>query len=165
MRAKTADRGFRDRSTAIQAVTLILMFIGGFAVGEVMAHSLTPDTPLGAALTFMMLPLSLCVGMTCWVGVTILAGVAALIRRLAGGHGAPTGKPQRHVTVLPGSFVFVPVTVGICTAAGIIAGILSPGMGVLAATAAHFVTGLLYGLALWQSARRGFLPFPEQGAH
>ncbi|MBI2839974.1 MAG: hypothetical protein HYX75_16800 [Acidobacteria bacterium] len=164
MSQKTEDRVFRERSAPLRAATLIGMFVGGIAVGQVLAHSLTPDTEIGAAMTFMMLPVSLCVGMICWLGMAILFGVASLLRRLASGRSRTPRAIRQHTTVLPGSFVFVPVTVGICTAAGILAGILSPGRGVLAAGAAHLVTGLLYGLALWQSARRGFLPFPEEGA-
>jgi hypothetical protein len=142
------------------------LFMGGPAVGLVLSQALAPGSAFASFVSFAMLPLAFVVGMHLWIGVALLKGLAWLVRRLVQWITRRHRRPEEDVRpsgaepkVIPGSFVFVPVSAGMAGLTGVCAGLVSRA-GFIPTVSAYLTVGMLYGVATWLLARAGYVdPF------
>jgi hypothetical protein len=139
-----------------------LAFLGGPVIGLLLARAVAPDSFVAEAVGAFMLPLAFAGGMQLWLGAAIATAVVQLVRRVAsGGPWRPSS--EALVDVPPGAFAFVPVSTGAGMAGGLMVGFVSSSLPFLVCWQLYAAVGAAYGVAVWQLARAGYLPFPEQG--
>jgi hypothetical protein len=147
-------------STLAQFSSLLLAFIGGGVAGQALAYVFASDSGLASGLSWMMLPLSLVIGMQLWLGFAILSAVFSLIRQLVVNKKLSKVSSQGPPG---GALAFIPVASCMSAVVGVIVSFVSSNESMLAVWTAYALTGVGYGVALWQLARKGFLPFPDEG--
>src|SRR5262245_8164761 len=111
----------RPRSSLIViSVTLAFLF-GGAVLGATLAHWCAPNSGILVVLSFLVFPLSMCLGFPAWLGGAFLQLIF---------HGPPQKRadgPFRRPTysIPPRSWIFVPVTLGIFVPVALIAGLVA----------------------------------------
>lgn len=146
----------RPRPLAI-AATFAALFLGGGAIGFALARGLAPDSWIADAASVFALPVAFAVSLQLWYGLAIIGLVPRLLAMLAG------RRPPRAADTrmqLPGSWVFLPMSIGCAAAAGFVCGLASP-LPFLLVFAIYVTVGTIYGIVAWTSARRGLLLPPE----
>jgi hypothetical protein len=105
-----------------------------------------------------MLPFSLIIGMQLWLGFAIISALLSLIKQLL-----IHKRLMRRATREPpaGGWAFIPVALSVCGIVGVIISLISG--RIFLVWIVYTITGLAYGVMLWQLARRGYLPFPDEG--
>ena len=140
----------------IFAVTLGFL-IGGAVLGAALAHWCAPNSGMLVVLSFLVFPLSMCLGFPAWLGSAFLKLIF---------HGSPkqADGPFRRpaYSIPPRSWAFVPVTLGIFLPVAMIAGLVAERLSFKGALLLYCVAGTLYGVGMWRSAKSGFLPFPNE---
>ena len=143
---------------------LVLSFFGSFVSGPILGVALAclaaPKSTLAAGLGMFVFPVSFALGLQAWLGLAIVTAMIQLVRRLTAGEPwRPTG---RAIAAVPsGSFAFVPISVGLGLLAGVFIGVLPDTHSLVGTVLLYTSAGAIYGMAVWQLARRGYLPFPE----
>jgi hypothetical protein len=143
------------RSPWRQALTIAILFFGCGVAGSLLASALSPDCLAGAFIGAFAFPVAFAAGMPCWLGLALLTALWGRVR-----HGPR--KPRPH-EIPGGSVAFVPVSVAVVGAAGLVVALCDSRLGFAATAALYLLLGAVYGVACWQLARRGFLPFPVEG--
>ena len=144
------------RPVSHQLVVLGVLFLGGGAAGVGIARFLAHDSILAQFIGLFTFPVPFVVGLQSWLGLAI--GVA-MWRTAA--HGP--AKPGEQRTEVPaGAIAFVPVSVALVGAFGLVVGILGSSLGILATLGLYVLLGVGYGTACWLAARSGYLPFPTE---
>lgn len=135
------------------------LFLGGAAIGLVLASAMAPNSWLAEVVSFFALPIVFAAGLQAWYGLALFS----LIPRLLGwrGAGALAASSELRATPLPGSLVFVPIGSGAGGIAGLVVGLASSSHSVWLVARVYWLVGTVYGLVAWQLARRGFLLPPE----
>ena len=146
----------------------ILLF-GGVGVGLLTAKLLAPGSAFAQLVGLLMLPLCLAVGMSSWYS----AASAQVWTRLA--HAmfeAFEGQDFKDAVeesmqqlplegeALPGTFVFIPVSLVVSLIAGTLIGLTTASAGLFPAVAVMAAIGLGYGVLLRVLARSRLLPIP-----
>lgn len=152
----------RDRPLAFIVLAMVLSLPGGGLIGVLLARAVAPASMVADAVGLFMLPLAFTVGLQLWLGTAILTAVAQLVRRLTTG-GTWRAGPASDAQVPSGSFAFVPVSATAGFLGGIVVGLVSGEYSFLACVMIYTIVGAAYGIAVWQLARGGYLPFPEHG--
>jgi hypothetical protein len=138
------------------------LFMGAPIPGLVLSQSLAPSSGVAGLVSFVMFPLAFVLGAHLWLGFVLLAAlwrlVGKFVRWLARRPPRPDDRPPTPAgpQVPPGSFVFVPVSVGLSGLAGVCVGFLSPA-GFILTVGAYVFLGMLYGVAVWLLARAGYV--------
>jgi hypothetical protein len=142
------------RSAWHQAGALALMFLGGGGLGLWLSVALAPDSWLATAAGMFSFPLAFVAGMQCWLGLALVLALWGLVRR----------GPRRPATgeIPSGSIAFVPVSVACIGLAGVVIALCGSRLGAAATVGIYLLLGLAYGVACWQLARSGYLPFPTE---
>jgi hypothetical protein len=127
-------------------IRLMLSILGAFGSGPFLgiglARLLAPGSFVAESIGMFAFPLAFIVGLQAWLGLAIFAAIVGLGRRLL------SKQPWRWTTpgvvgVPPGSFVFVPLSVG----AGLLAGLV---VGLVSDTHALLTVGRRCGSILWR---------------
>jgi hypothetical protein len=144
-------------------VSMLGAFGSGPLLGTGLACLLAPDSFVAEGIGMFAFPLAFVLGLQAWLGLAIFSAVLHAGRRLFSKQlrRSLTGS---SVVVPPGSFVFVPLSVGAGLLAGIVVGLVSDTHALLTSVLLFVAAGALYGAVVWQLARSGYLPFPEPGA-
>ena len=132
-------------------------FFGGAALGAALGQWCAPNSAILAIAGFLVFPLSMFLGFPAWLGSAFLT----LIFNWAGRRKLPAAQSARHF-VPPGSWVFVPVTIGLFVPVALLAGFVAERLSFFGAATLYLVVGGLYGTGMWRCARTGLLPFPEE---
>ena len=141
----------------VQVFVLALLFLGGGVAGLGIARLVAPGSFAAEFFGTFAFPLSFGIGLQWWVGAALVTEAWRTIRR-GGGRAADSGE----VRIPPGSFAFVPPSVAVVGAAGLLIGIFGSTLGVLVTTGLYLALGLSYGVACWLYAKNGYLPFPHE---
>jgi hypothetical protein len=141
-------------------LSMLGVFGSGPLLGIGLARLLAPGSFVAESIGMFAFPLAFVVGLQAWLGFAIFAAVAGFGRRLLSKklaqHTGPSAAP-------PGSFVFVPLSVGAGLLAGIVVGLVSETHALMTSVLLYVAAGIVYGSVVWQLARSGYLPFPEPG--
>lgn len=152
------------RTTAIVG----FLFFGGMALGVIASLILVPSSSIAMFIGFLALPLSFGLGMSMWYSVAN----ADMLQKI--GRALLNSMRNRNLTEslreelrtfyespIQGTRVFLPVTLIITFACGVIIACL-PGVPNMDAVVVAFLTlGLGYSLLVTWLARQGYLPQPK----
>ena len=140
------------------------LFLGGGAIGDVLARTLAPGSFVAEAVSFFALPVAFAVSLQMWYGLALLSIVPRLLAMVAGRARVtrPSASDRRPAPMagLPGAFVFFPVSTAAGATAGTITGLLSP-FPMLFVAPLYTCIGALHGFIAWRLARAGYLMPPE----
>ena len=139
-----------------QVGVLALLFLGGGAAGVGLSQHLAADSILAQFVGLFTFSLPFVIGLKAWLGLAI--GVA-LWRTAVRGPATPA---EARAETPAGSIVFVPVSVALVGAAGLVVGVLGSSLGILATLGLYVLLGVGYGTLCWLAARSGYLPFPTE---
>ncbi len=149
----------QSRTALLQLLTLFVVFLGGGASGVGLASFVAPDSSMIATISGLMLPGSLFLGFVAWLGLAILHLPMAIFRWATGRvKTLDTDEPF----IPPGSFAFVPVSLGLGFLVGSFAGLAPGGWSLFTSAFLYGIVGLSYGSVLWRLALAGLLPFPQE---
>lgn len=139
------------------------LFFGGGYLGILMSHFLVPESDFAEFVSFLTLPAAFIIGLVAWAGTAIPGAVRRFVLLVLQRHRSPTviGNGQQ-ATIPPGSSAFVPAALVTCLAAGTVVGAISTRLGFGWVLCLYAGLGLGYGVACWQLARAGYLPFPRE---
>ncbi len=145
-----------------------MLFAAGGAGGAVLGRALAGDSELAVGLTAFAFALSMIMGWQAWLGTAILWACARLLKigiDKVRGKGWPKPRTEHpdELFVPPGSWVFALVSPCLLLATGFVVALLSRRASLAVGILVYPFVGLAYGALLWQAARRGYLPFPEEG--
>jgi hypothetical protein len=144
----------------------MLSMLGAFGSGPLLgiglARLLASGSFLAESIGMFAFPLAFVVGLQAWLGFAIFAAVAGFGRRLFSKQPAQHTRPSATAAP-PGSFVFVPLSVGAGLLAGLVVGLVSETHALMTSVLLYVAAGTFYGGVVWQLARSGYLPFPEPG--
>ena len=158
-----ADRHAVQRPGSITVPVVLVLFLGGGAVGTALANALAPGSIVAAFFGFFMLPAAFIGGFYAWIGLALLNAIGHLIRRWRGREAAAAPIPRAHEKVVPpGSIAFLLTSLVSTTMAGFVIGFLSSEWSLMSAWALIVGVGAGYGVLCWLLARSGFLPFPDE---
>ena len=135
---------------------------GGALLGETLSLSLAPGSTFASFVSFAMLPLAFVLGIHLWVGLALVKALWWLAGRfvqwIRRRHSVPGDARPSPVEpyVPPGSFVFVPVSVGLAGLAGVCVGLVSR-VGFILTVSTYVFIGALYGASAWLLARAGYV--------
>ena len=110
----------RPRSSLVIFSVTLGFLLGGAALGASLAHWCAPNSGILVVLSFLVFPLSMCLGFPAWLGGAFLKLIFHGTRKQADG---PFRKPAYSIP--PRSWVFVPVTLGIFVPVALIAGLVA----------------------------------------
>jgi hypothetical protein len=136
---------------------LLVLFPGSAALGVTLADWLAPGSWIAQIAGFFALPLAFVLGLQMWIGVAIFGAVVRLL--VSRSHPPRTSAGDR--VVLPGSFVFLPLSSIAGLLAGVITAIVPAASSAILAMGVFWLTGTLHGLVAWQLAKRGVLVPPD----
>jgi hypothetical protein len=136
---------------------LLVLFPGSAALGVTLAEWLAPGSWIAQIAGFFALPLAFVLGLQMWIGVAIFGAVV----RLLVSRSRPPRISDRDRIVLPGSFVFFPLSSGAGLLAGVITAIVPSASSAILAIAVFWLTGTLHGFVAWRLAKRGVLVPPD----
>ena len=149
-------------------LVLALLLFGGGGLGMLLADALAPGSTFATAVGMFMLPLCLGAGLGAWYSVASTAVWSRLVKalfRVGGGQDLQSAMTESFADMqgkaMPGTWVFIPVSVAISAVAGLLIAIAATS-GALTALAAVAGTGIVYGLLLRWLARNGHLPLPDE---
>jgi hypothetical protein len=156
----------RARQKPIGLLVILATFVGAGLLGMRLAALLAPASGLASAVSTLMLPLGVFLGLVAWLGAALLLLLPSAIRALLAllrGKRERTGQRAAldPLEVPPGSVVFVPTCTLCGASAGVIVGLVSPHWGFFSVVGLYLVLGLLFGILCWRLARAGYIPFPE----
>lgn len=143
------------------------LFFGGIGIGLATTSVLAPESAAAAMIGFLMLPMSLGLGMASWYSMLRPHTAPSLVRALITGlqtlelHDAVRREFAKvEDRALQGTRVFVPTSVGISFFAGwLISCFSGAGESGLIITV-YTSLGLSYSMMVTWLARRGLLPHP-----
>ena len=137
--------------------SLLVLFVGGAALGNWLADVLAPGSWVAQVVSFFALPVAFAAGLQAWYGLAIIGMVFRLLR-----WSVTTGRAlPRRSRGIPGGFVFVPISSTAGIIAGLIAGLASPTHSTLFVALVYWCVGTVHGLLAWLLARTGWLAPPE----
>ncbi|HVR42942.1 MAG TPA: hypothetical protein VMS56_05795 [Thermoanaerobaculia bacterium] len=152
---------------------LALLLFGGMALGQWLAGRAAPGSILADLIGFLTFPLCLGIGMTLWYQIAFAVVWTRLLRalvRAARGTG-DRERAFREAVVAelrdlpreapPGTWVFVPVSLGISLVAGALVGLAPAAESFIMPVILFGTYGLAYGVLLRWLAVTGRLPIPE----
>ena len=142
------------RSPWLQALAIAVLFLGGGVGGTVLVTTIAPGSSFAAFVGAFVFPLAFGLGMPSWLGLALVTALWGRVR-----HGPRKTRPHE---IPGGSIAFVPVSIGLAGAAGLLIGVSGTRLGVAATVALYLMLGIAYGVACWQLARSGYLPFPVE---
>ena len=143
----------------VMALAITGLFLGGGAVGDLLARLLAPGSWIAEAVGLFALPVAFAVAMQLWYGFAIFVLAPQLIALLFGRRPAsPAGIRRRS---LPGAFLFLPVSAAAGTLAGLVIGIVSSTTPLIVVLAVWMAVGVAHGWAGWRLAVTGCLVPPE----
>lgn len=152
----------RQRSALIQFLLVLLLFLGGGLCGSLLSRYFAPASVAAAFAGFFMMPFSFLMGLQLWLGLAIFHAIWIFLKRLVLKQELFDRSRAVQEMIPSGTFVFLPVSIVVCTTAGALSGIFSDRSGFVLTTLAYLVIGSIYGTAAWQLAKRGYLPFPAE---
>ncbi len=153
------------RTTAVVG----FLFFGGMALGVAAALIVAPSSAIAVFIGFLALPLSFGLGMSMWYSVANAEMLQKVARALV-----QSMKKNRNLTEslrdelrsfyqspIQGTRVFLPVTLTITFACGVIIACLPDVPNMDAVVIAFLTIGLGYSLLVTWLARQGYLPQPK----
>jgi hypothetical protein len=164
-----ASRSDAIRETIGIVGLLAALLFGGMAIGLGIALAFGGGSVGAIVVGFLALPLAFGLAMTAWRSILaawLMGGLARSIIRSRGSEERFRADVTRSMAaarasgVLPGTWVFVPVTAAVGVAAGLAMAIAAEGDR-LAAGGLILAASIAYGVGLRRLARRGLLPIPE----
>jgi hypothetical protein len=150
-----------SRATVAIISALLGLFLGGGAAGIGLARALAPDSWVAETVSFFALPVAFAAGLQAWYGLALFSLIPRVLRWLSGPHASPAGVRLTRPVQLPGSFVFLPLSSGAGTVAGIVVGLVSSTYPVWFVVLVYWLVGTIHGLLAWRLAHRGVLLPPE----
>ena len=158
----SASAGIRfPRGSPLLSFFLIaLLFLGGGVFGVELAEIMAPDSILAQFVGLFLLPLSFAIGMQLWLGFALLMAIGHLIVYVFRKKKSVSQQPATPFTAPPGAFVFLPVSLFLSVAAGILTAIVSS-LNFFLVFFVYICVGAIYGTVVWMIARSGYLPLPE----
>ena len=166
----SGSRSEAVRETIAIAALLAAFLFGGMAIGLGIAVTAGGGSVGSVIVGFLALPLAFGLAMSAWRAVLaawLMGGLARSIIRSRGNEErfrADVGRSMeaaRASGVLPGTWVFVPVTTAVGLVGALAMAIAADGDGVTAG-GAILVAAVAFGVILRRLARRGLLPIPEE---
>jgi hypothetical protein len=152
------------RTTAIVG----FLFFGGMALGVIAVLVLVPANAIAVFIGFLALPLSFGLGMSMWYSVAnadMLQKVGrALVQSMRSGNLSESIRDELrsfYQSPVQGTRVFLPVTLIITFACGVIIACLPNVPNMDAVVVAFLTLGLGYSLLVTWLARQGYLPQPR----
>lgn len=146
------------------------LFLGGVPAGIAMANYVAPDFEWSTIIGFMMFPIILFVGMHLWLGTGIIIMISGLVCKLIKHILRVKARSTHHRSRSkkgkgdPGSFVFIPTSIGISTITGFILASASNQFERPEILKIYVLAGTLYGLACWLATRNGYFPPDVNGS-
>jgi hypothetical protein len=140
---------------------LVGLFLGGAAAGSGLARALAPDSWIAETVSFFALPVAFAVGLQAWYGLALVSLIPRVLRLLSSSHPLPARVRKARPAQLPGSFLFLPLSSGAGTVAGVVVGLLSSTYPVWFIVLVYWLVGTVHGLLAWRLARGGILVPPE----
>ncbi|HEY5617181.1 MAG TPA: hypothetical protein VIK60_04510 [Vicinamibacterales bacterium] len=137
-----------------QLTTVFGMFIAGGFIGWGLSSWAAPRSGLAAGISGMLLPTAFVGGLLIWAGLDIVTAIVDLLR-------GRRHRPSSSDLATRSASWFVPVSLAVTCAGGLLVGILPGGQGPLLSTLAYGATGTAYGLAMGRLAASGYLPAPH----
>ncbi|MDJ0946995.1 MAG: hypothetical protein QNJ30_26390 [Kiloniellales bacterium] len=146
-----------------------ILLLGGMGVGVVLAKILAPGSAFAQLVGLVMLPLCLAVGMSSWYAAAsthVWNGLAEAMFQAFSGKDFDQAVDDSMRALpfegeaLPGTYVFLPVSLVISLIAGGLVGLTSASVGFLPALGVMALVGLGYGVLLRTLARNCYLPIP-----
>ena len=146
-----------------------ILLLGGMGVGVILAKVLAPGSAFAQLVGLFMLPLCLAIGMSSWYAAAsthVWNGLAeAMFQAFSGkDFDQAVDDSMRDLPfegeALPGTYVFLPVSLVISLIGGALVGLTSASIGFLPALAVMAAVGLGYGVLLRVLARSCYLPIP-----
>lgn len=158
------------RETIGVASLMAALLFGGMAIGLAIALTFGGGSVGSIVVGFLALPLAFGLAMSAWRSILaawLMGGLARSLIRSRGSEERLREELERSLVaarasgVLPGTWVFVPVTAVVGAVAALAMAIAASGDR-LAAGGAILVAAVAYGITLRRLARRGLLPIPEE---
>jgi len=160
------------REVLAAASLLAILLFGGMAVGLAIALTAGGGSVGAILVGFLALPLAFGLSMSAWralLGAWLLAGLARSAARSRGDEGRFREEVVRSLQAirdrgpagLPGTWVFVPVTLIVGAGSGLLMAVAAERDG-LTAGALILVACAGLGVLLRRLARQGRLPIPEE---
>ncbi len=146
-----------------------ILLLGGMGVGVILAKVLAPGSAFAQLVGLVMLPLCLAIGMSSWYAAAsthVWNGLAEAMFQAFSGKDFDQAVDDSMRALpfegeaLPGTYVFLPVSLVISLIGGALVGLTSASIGFLPALAVMAAVGLGYGVLLRALARSGYLPLP-----
>ena len=148
----------REPSALALGASLIVLFLGGAAIGVTLADTFAPDSFIADVVSFFALPVAFVLGMQVWMGVALFRAIVVFIGR----RHRPRSRPRSPRAPLPGSLVFLPISSAAGAIAGMIVGLLSTAYSGWLAWLVYWTVGTAHGFTAWRLARAGYLMPPEE---
>lgn len=146
-----------------------ILLLGGMGVGVILAKVLAPGSAFAQLVGLFMLPLCLAIGMSSWYAAAsthVWNGLAEAMFQAFSGKDFDQAVDDSMRALpfegeaLPGTYVFLPVSLVISLIGGALVGLTSASIGFLPALAVMAAVGLGYGVLLRVLARSCYLPIP-----
>ncbi len=146
-----------------------ILLLGGMGVGVILAKVLAPGSAFAQLVGLVMLPLCLAIGMSSWYAAAsthVWNGLAEAMFQAFSGKDFDQAVDDSMRALpfegeaLPGTFVFLPVSLVISLIAGGLVGLSTTSVGFLPALGVMAAVGLGYGVLLRTLARGCYLPIP-----
>ncbi|MDJ0970632.1 MAG: hypothetical protein QNJ06_12135 [Kiloniellales bacterium] len=146
-----------------------ILLLGGMGVGVILAKVLAPGSAFAQLVGLVMLPLCLAIGMSSWYAAAsthVWNGLAEAMFQAFSGKDFDQAVDDSMRALpfegeaLPGTYVFLPVSLVISLIGGALVGLTSASIGFLPALAVMAAVGLGYGVLLRVLARSCYLPIP-----
>ena len=146
-----------------------ILLLGGMGVGVILAKVLAPGSAFAQLVGLVMLPLCLAIGMSSWYAAAsthVWNGLAEAMFQAFSGKDFDQAVDDSMRALpfegeaLPGTYVFLPVSLVISLIGGALVGLSSASIGFLPALAVMAAVGLGYGVLLRVLARSCYLPIP-----
>jgi hypothetical protein len=147
----------RPRSKLRSFLVTFGFFFGGAALGAALGNWCAPNSALVSISSFFVFPLAMFLGFPAWLGsafLTLLFNWNSRRKR--------DDAKDINACIPPGSWVFVPVALGVVMPAGLIAGFASERLSFFGTVGLYLAIAVAYGIGMWRSAKTGLLPFPEE---
>ena len=146
-----------------------ILLLGGMGVGVILAKVLAPGSAFAQLVGLVMLPLCLAIGMSSWYAAAsthVWNGLAEAMFQAFSGKDFDQAVDDSMRALpfegeaLPGTYVFLPVSLVISLIGGALVGLTTTSIGFLPALAVMAAVGLGYGVLLRVLARSCYLPIP-----
>jgi hypothetical protein len=147
----------QPRSKHLSFLVTCGLFFGGAALGAGLGTWCAPNSAIASISSFLVFPLAMFLGFPAWLGN---AFVSLFFNWMSRGK-RPEARDVRGY-IPPGSWIFVPVALGVILPAGLITGFVSERTSFLGTVVLYLAIAASYGIGMWRSAASGLLPFPEE---